>query len=79
MDVPLRILRVATRDSGQSTEADGFFPSSFNMRPLTSNRLFEKTGVATAELFPAAKASRQNNCPVAGSRLLTDCVVQTIN
>src|SRR5438093_11649607 len=70
---------MAARDSGQSTETDRLFSSSFNIRPLTSNRLFENTGVATAELFPAEKPSRQNNCPVAGSRLLTDCVVQTIN
>ena len=77
--MPLKILFALALDSGQRTEAYGLCSSSFNMSPLTSNRLFEKTGVATAELFPAEKASRQNNCPVAGSRLLTDCTVQTTN
>ena len=79
MDVPLRILREAAGDSGQSTVADGLRSSSFNIRPLTSNRLFKNTGVATAELFPAEKPSRHNNRPVARSRLLTDCEVQTTN
>src|SRR5262245_12106580 len=49
------------------------------MRPLSSKRLFENTGVATAALFADANPSRQNDFPVTGSRLLIDCIVQTMS
>jgi hypothetical protein len=44
----LRILRETALVSGQSTEAAGLPASSFNIRPLTSKRFWEKTGVETA-------------------------------
>src|SRR5262245_15489127 len=59
LEVTRKMRRDAAAESGHSTEAAGLSGSSFNIKPLTSNRLSWKTGVVTALAAAVFIFSRQ--------------------
>src|SRR4051812_15588400 len=79
VEVLLKTRFEAARFSGHRKPMAGGFPLSFIIKPLTSKRLPQKTGVATSSLLLVTMSSRQKMYPFAGSSEARDLSVQTIN
>src|SRR6266850_2301106 len=79
LDVLLSMRFEGARFSGQRKLAAGGSPPSSSIRPLTSNRLPWKTGVAVESLLLVTMGCRQKVCPLAGSRDAMELPLQTIN